>query len=713
MPVGSPAVPTTGPVATAMVRCQLMKGTVLIRDPGAMSPLHSFALRAIVEHGDLKETLNAFGVGRRVMQDVLVDLFYEGLVYLDVHQGRIVTAPQIEEALRGGRADEILLRIKPQEIEVTWVQELVSGGVMAHPLVSRYLDRPSTAGEMRSLVAPPSPVTPLETVSARMLARAAFPVLRERAPPADTVLERVERIADRSLVGSRTFYVPLRTVRRAGGQSALTVPDVAGVPQAIVDAWTAALNPQEDPVTLTAATDSAPGEELPSLPDFLSESWNDALAVLRGFVTVPSLGEEDVERADRAITTLQLIGTRIDILARSTESREVVGGVPSRHLERLDRVIDSAREELVFGSAFASVDSVLALAKRVSPALHRGVKVLFLLGLPRSAESWLKLDRNSEIQEKLSKLVPPGARDEIPALSLVPSTSPFHSKFVVADRREAWVTSLNWLNASTSSRQWEASLIGVGPALASDILGLVPPCLPRGHPWRNLIESAGVRVTPDPAREGGRPAYWERVANRVATVWKPHLSRTDGFGIASNAEGLAESVRLADEAGRDIPSARTCAIVADSEHRRLLTRAVSCAKREIILTSDGLNAEGAGSVLTALLRDAGTRGVKITIRWGRGPTVGGETAGSATSAKRAAELSKELGDAADINQSPAGIHGKVLMVDGLFSIVSSFNFLSFGGVPGRERTLSGELGLAVADAEVTQALRRSLFEHQS
>jgi phosphatidylserine/phosphatidylglycerophosphate/cardiolipin synthase-like enzyme len=699
-----------GQGATAMVRCQLMKGSIQVRDPGAMSPLHSFALLAIARHDDLREVLNAFGVGRRVMQDVLVDLFYAGLVFLDVHKGRVVLSPEVADALPNGRLSETLLRVKPLEIEVTWVQEMLSGGVMIYPLISRFLDRPAATDGLRSLVDQPFPITPLENLSVRTLAKSALPILRERAPPADSVLDRVERVTDRRLLGSRTFYVPLRFVKRAGDQSPIAVPDVIGVPQIVVDAWTVALNPRDDPVGLSLNATRDIEDELPPHPGILSESWRASLKVLREAVGSPQGTEAAIDETDRALETLQLIASRMDNLVNATETRVGIGGVAQEHFGRLVTTIDHARVSLVIGSAFASEDSVLSLAKRVAPATRRGVKVLFICGLPRSSGPATSLDRFLDLQGKLNRIAPPQDGDEIPPVTFVPSALPFHSKYVVADAHEAWVSSLNWLSVPPDARQWEASVVGVGTPVATDILSFVAPYLPRGHPWRKLLEDVTSLGTAEPAASKDDLSSRRKIVDGVATAWKARLAPPNRQAAKQMTSGLENALIPAGRVGDELGDARTAAVISDSEHRRLLTRAIGSARKEITIVSDGLSVEGAGSVLSALLREAVDRCVKITIRWGR---AGKDAEDTSLASKRAEELKSELGESLDINLAPAGVHGKVAVIDESFSIVSSFNFLSFGGVPGRERALSGELGLAVSDPEVSRVLRDSLRLHES
>src|SRR2546422_9430973 len=92
----------TSELLFATVPCQLMKGTVQVTDPSSISQLHLLTLRAVSVHGDLRAVLDAFGIGRRVMQGVLADLFYDGLIYLNLQEGKVVLAPAVTQALAQG-----------------------------------------------------------------------------------------------------------------------------------------------------------------------------------------------------------------------------------------------------------------------------------------------------------------------------------------------------------------------------------------------------------------------------------------------------------------------------------------------------------------------------------------------------------------------------------------------------------------------------------
>ena len=686
----------------AAVRCHVMKGFVHVRDPAAISPLHSRALRAIALHQDLKEVLGAFGVGRRVMQDVLVDLFYSGLVYLDVHGGRVVVSPDVASAIASNRLEQTIAGEKPTEVEMTWVQEMVSGAALAYPLVMRYFERPFGAAQARSLVHKPSNLQAIENLSTRTLARAALPLLRERSPPAETILDRVERITNRKLVGSKVFYIPTRTLQPNPGGPKIIVPDVEGFPQVVIDAWTLALNPDRDPAGLSGGLGSPPLGDV-VLPSILAMRWGEAIAALQHSPMQPGLVPLTSDQA-AAVEDLLSVSARAVELATSSVVCEARGGPASPHFDLLDDLLARTKEILVVGSAFATQRGLDQIVSRVKPLMARGVRVLLVVGLPQLCDNGTVPALSNEVRDEVDRLASPLDPHDVPSLTIIGASAPFHSKFVIGDNELGIVSSVNWLTADPAGATWEASASFKGP-LAKDVTATVLPALPRDSPFRTLLESGSARSLPSAG------TAWAQLSDRIDRICRP-TEAIDGISRESSAESsltLEQALRRASEQVAPLRSLKGAAVVADSSHRRLLTSAIAGAKSEVVVSSDGLTPEGTGSVLTGLLEEASKRGVRVTLRWGRGVR-GGATSGEAETGEQiAANLKARIGHGIDVNERPAGVHGKILIVDDEFALVSSFNFLSFGGVPGRERALSGELGVAISDPEVAKRLKESLL----
>ncbi len=682
----------------AMVPCQLMKATIEVKDPSSLSPLHLMTLRAIAEHGNLKAILEAFGVGRRVMQGILADLFYAGFVYLNLRDGKAVVAPHVTESLKAGNLEELLSIHAPREVEMVWVREMVSGGLMVYPLVSKYLDRPDFASATVNLVPKPGVVASLKDLPVRSLAKAAAPILQDQVPTRAPVIEQVERITNRRLVGVRTFYVPVSVLRPKADEDPILLPEVRGVPRAITDAWTAMLNPKKDPLELVTETrvDTDPIRTLS--PKGLAADWAGTVSRLRAASHLEGqLAGNDA--AGELVDHLGDIARLITQVRLSAESVTVIAGPPEHHFTKLAEILQDARSSVLIGSAFLNPERLGEIVPLVAPAVKRGAKVALVWGLAdadgQTVEPGLIRDAQ-RIVESLSQTID---REKGGGIWLVPSESPFHSKFVAIDGKVALISSLNWLSTATHGDTWEVTAVLKEGTLPQDVFSYGVEHLPSDGAVRQAVGQI------EPVEPG--PSPWVDAAARIAESFTEASSPEDSYSERESALDEAEALT------RNILDATTASLVRDGEHRRMLTSALASAQKRFVVTSDRVRTEGAGHVFARLSREALTRGVNIMIRWGRafpGTRLDEDTQ---ESINRAGELKEDLGVGFDINDQPIGIHGKVVVVDGQFSLISSFNFLSFGGVASRERTLSGELGLAIFDESVARALETSLDVHAS
>ena len=690
------------------VPSQLMKGTVQVKDPSSMSPLHVLTLQAVSRHGDLKSVLDAFGVGRRVMQSVLADLFYEGLIYLNLQEGQVVLAPTVKQAMEQDCLEELLEMHAPKEIEVTWVQEMVSGGIMVYPFVSKYLSRPSAPGGTVSLTPKPSRVVLLRDLPVRTLAKAAFRVIGERVPGGGSVVDRVERITDRQAVGSRLFYVPVRVVRPTSDQPPLFLPEVEGVPRAIVDAWTAVLNPNRESFDLLDQTRLARDPLRAISPDGLADEWEILMKSVKRLVDDSERQEVDSARFANMSDDLLDLGSRlIDAKYGAHESHAVAGPVDV-HLSAMRELMAAANRVVVIGSAFLRLEALRSIAPAVQEAVERGVNVVLLWGLADMEERGSEGSTFLEANAFLTHLAGNSGIASEGGAWLVPAASPFHSKFVAVDGHTAMVSSVNWLSSRSGGGVWEASIVVRGGRIPTEILSYAVERIPADHPSRRVAEDVLAETQAAVALDVDRDEQ-NRLVSELSAVLED-ASETGVGGFRSTIDSL---LRRAEPMISEIRGGRSAVIVRDAEHRRLMTSALTGAKDRLVVTSDRIREEGAGRVFGRLAMEATRRGVTLKVRWGREVPEEEIDEDAQRSALRATAIKAELGPACNINMNPGGTHAKLVLMDKSLALVSSFNFLSFGGTAGSERTLAGELGVAVFDAQVVEALSKSMDEHDA
>lgn len=693
--------------AYAMVPCHLMKGIVHIRDPTSLSALHLLTLKAISKHGELKDVLNAFGVGQRMMQNVLTDLFYDGLIFLNLRDGKVVPSPQVTEAVTNNNLEELLAIRAPREVEVTWVQERISGGVMTYQSILKYLSRPEISSGAFNLPPKPIRMTPLKDLSTRSLARAAAPILREKAPGGGSVVDRVERIENRKMVGSRTFYIPVTILRPSPSETPALIPEVRGVPQSIVDAWTAAMNPSKEPAELAFDT-KLPTDPLMDLtPEGMSKEWESRLSSLAEYLKSGRSGTYDFERMSEIISNIERLSDRLETSIHGMDEVKVVGGRAADHYELVAQLLRKTKELAVIGSAFLKPENLGSIAKPIREALGRGARVVLLWGLPQANE-----DENEKyvIEEAARRIryYDNDIGDKFAGnLWIGSSTAQFHSKFVAVDGRHAIVSSVNFLSTPITSDAWEASAMVSGGAIPREIMSYGLERIPRemlvgGMSCENLMSDTLSRVQATSTAHA-----WSEAAKNLRIAFEAYDNRMDDVGKSALLNTVKDSLKIGDSIRRETSTVQ----VRDAEHRRLLTSAIDSAHKEVVVTSDRIRDEAVGRNLVKVVTEAAARGITVNVKWGR-ETARDPLLPDYWDSKSKAERFKEnVGESLDINLQPCGIHGKTVMMDESLVIVSSYNFLAFGGVTGAERTLSGELGLVICDPTSAKALRNSLMKH--
>lgn len=693
--------------AFAMVPCHLMKGIVHVRDPSSLSTLHLLTLKAISKHGELKDVLHAFGVGQRMMQNVLTDLFYDGLIFLNLRDGKVVPSPQVTEAVRKNNLEELLAIRAPREVEVTWVQERISGGVMSYQSILKYLSRPEISSGAFNLAPKPIRMTPLKDLSTRSLARAAAPILQEKAPGGGSVVDRVERIENRRMVGSRTFYVPVTILRPSPSEEPALIPEIRGVPQSIVDAWTAAMNPTKEFAEL-ALVAKPPTDPLMDLtPEGMAKEWESHLDALSEYLQSGRSGAYDLERMSEIIGDIERLSDRLNTSIHGADDVRVLGGRPAEHYELVAELLGQTKELAIIGSAFLKPENLVSISKPICEALKRGARIVLLWGLPQANEGqnekFVLEDAKREVKHCSEDLEEKLASN----LWILPSTAPFHSKFVAVDGKQAVVSSMNFLSTPISSGAWEASAMVSGGTIPREIMSYGLERIPRevligGMACEDLMSDTISRVQV-PSTSGA----WFKASQNLRIELEAYNNRMDSISKSA----LLKTVKNASKLSDSIRSGTSTVQVRDAEHRRLLTSAIDNARKEVIVTSDRVRDEAVGRNFEKVVSEAAARGTRVIMRWGR------ETAEDVLdhdywdSKSKAERFKENVGDSLDINLQPCGIHAKTVILDESLAIVSSYNFLAFGGVTGAERTLSGELGIVICNPEIAKALKDSLMKH--
>lgn len=202
-------------------------------------------------------------------------------------------------------------------------------------------------------------------------------------------------------------------------------------------------------------------------------------------------------------------------------------------------------------------------------------------------------------------------------------------------------------------------------------------------------------------------ASLQRLADDGAKLVPREVERSDSVAILSKTSvskeefGLLTGIEAADRAVGDLGDRREgdkrgselrellhgqtggkFGLIRTEEHRGVLLRAVREAKSQLTLVSAWISQRAFDEELSAMLRDAILRGVRVRIAWGLGTTRGAENdrnlgAGRHALGRLTALLPSRY--RSRLTQRRTETHEKFIICDGTFCAVGSFNWLSYRG----------------------------------
>jgi len=204
--------------------------------------------------------------------------------------------------------------------------------------------------------------------------------------------------------------------------------------------------------------------------------------------------------------------------------------------------------------------------------------------------------------------------------------------------------------------------------------------------WTSAEELARRELSAELLEQAAPPEQAERLRDDQQDLARERQSLADAAERAAQDELQALRQRL-DEAERrakqlqvslDNISVRQVAVY---EHRDYLERALTEARRRVMIVSPWIRYEVVNNELLSRLRKLLERKVELWIAYGIVPK-GGCRAGKKGEADRDAEqaLRRIADDYPHFHMTRLGdTHAKVLICDSRFSVVTSFNWLSFRG----------------------------------
>ncbi|MFX1316319.1 MAG: hypothetical protein ACFE9T_10680 [Promethearchaeota archaeon] len=141
-----------------VIPIQMVKCEIVIRRSKNLTNLEKLALKFIHKDNSLFNLINAFNVGKHVMNYILAQLFYSELIYLDLNEGQVRLSNKILEYVEKDTLDEFINReTSVSKFPVTIVQEKVGGEIFVEDLIKDYTRVPPLKNsEYNNIKASPS-----------------------------------------------------------------------------------------------------------------------------------------------------------------------------------------------------------------------------------------------------------------------------------------------------------------------------------------------------------------------------------------------------------------------------------------------------------------------------------------------------------------------------------------------------------------------------
>jgi phosphatidylserine/phosphatidylglycerophosphate/cardiolipin synthase-like enzyme len=678
--------------------CRTFEVRITVGAGTSLSPVEQHVLKAIDAGVDSVTGLcDVLGLGSRLMVDLLGDLWRAGHVGFDFADERVWLTGPVRELVAADALDtlpgaEISDETQQMMLDTLSGQVIPVGGAR-RPLV-RNMEIPQHPGEAQ-----------LGDIDQAALIEAVTRALNEDrqlagAHSAGQRLKRVVRayLSPASLTShsSERHYraVRIKAALDADGQLVARLAEDA-VPGRYRENAQARLirliedQPNSSFVHALRMAAGGPPQEPATLASALAELGEHALAL----EAVPAARRQE-EHAEITAASRRIV-TRLSGLAEQVSEISLLSGHAAQEAA-IREMIRRAKTQVVLACPWISYRGLLPYAPLLEEAARRGVQIVLLWGIGRGDAPV------GEISNALSAL----QREAMPSARVVisPQTSSIiHAKLVVSDAQQAVVTSLNFLDPSGPQTHELGVLVQAMPGLHSpailEALTWARNAMPDYTVAQSIInDSASFPVAPgetepEPLAEtGGDPPLTDLA--RQDTPGGPAVS-------AWAAAWRQRAGELEVAAQRQRPSVR---LVRDGEHRDILWTALRTARRQLLITSDGLAEDVVDKAFVEHLSQCLKRGVDVTLIYRRPRRESGTQA-----AQRLQDLSeRHRAGPGRLTLVKQNNHAKVLVVDDE-AVVTSFNFLSFEGYYGGvgRRRQRAEVGVRIYGGGVARQLLES------
>ncbi|MEU9595358.1 hypothetical protein AB0E06_00895 [Streptomyces sp. NPDC048109] len=693
-------------VAVVYVPCETVELQVRLGYGGALSPMEMVLLDAVrAGLNDVGQLTGHLQLGRRIVHDLVYDLWRAGLLTVDRSLSRIVVPPEVIDQLDRGAP-------LPGAEYVREKRELMIDQITRRVLPAR---GPLSPPDPRLALPVGDDPVGLDRVPQSAVLRALDESLKadERQPPADMSHQPVDSGRRRKVLSYRLPPPGLERPRTRRWVELKVEPR-----------W----DEHDQQLVMTVVDDRVPTELRESASERLTQLAAEApggkpFSELRN-VAVGALSEPPspagalARLADRVETArgvpagqrrtwhreLTDDARQLEGLLRERADREMrVRPVTADEQERLvGQLITQATAQLVICSPRIHYQMLRRHLPALEDAVRRDVRLVLLWGAADRDRDEEFDDRTRNALEDLQRLGEKAGSTQV----VLPVTSArTHAKLVVADHTAALVT-----NAAPLSSAGGRSSVGLlleqpgdDSPVITELLDWVRASVPSYEHSRLVqVRATDFRTADSRTTEAPAPARGHEELPEPAVEAPIEDPSVEASALELWVSGWTEYLRQAQArlAARRLPAAR---LVTDATHRTLLRVSLSRARRRLVIASDGLAAEIVDTALVGALRTRLEEGVEVTLVLPDGTHPVGDRRQYGEARQRLQDLLVAFPGRLHLME---GSNRAALLVWDDEAVVGSFNYLAFDGRYGRHR-LASELSVRVSGAAAADAVARA------
>ena len=686
------------------------KGTAHIQSPQLLSELQKILLKYIYDEPNLIKVIEDFNINKHIIQHSLVELFYQGLIYINFNLGMVTLSEEIQKIIEADALDEYKRIGTPELKKIKWIQEGISGGVLSYPKYVNFLKRP--LHKINPVYLKPlhgGAFTPLRQLSHSTLVKAALDQFnRNFGETSHDLINNVERITNIRVFQTRKMYLRIKTSQLDDSRINYRTPIAYNIPPRILSCWTQSLNDYD-------IFDSFYTEEFDILDNSCAYRLNAIFKKCQSDIK-KLLNDPAIKTPKQIYFLTNSFEKNIDfIISKSLYYISSINNVklmpekPSEFLPIFSKTIAETERLVIIGSAFLSSNWIFNYGKIIADLLKDDKRVILIYGFPPENLGISQIDKEldnvkAEFFDRFNV-----NSDVLKNLQIVYATPKFHSKLCLIDQSKAFLGSLNFLSSNFKEFPNESVVLIEGGEILEELLEYILEHLPNFGPariWCERLSHVKHEINLSARRQTLFGSFKDEGHSTLQLInqWREEQSKY-----------LRENIHLAlhniQTLINQITSLPSCLFIREMDHRDFMRKGLRDSKNQFAIATDRIHQRTFSAGFHLWINNALDRNVKVSIIWGRekSPNLSDPTFKQSIDTIKL--LKSQIQPQIILSEYPSGSHAKLCLLDNSVSVVTSFNFLSIGGVPQMERMLSGELGLVINSQSINSKLNNNFFKN--